>query len=213
MRVQGLHAAPRRTTCSSRQQVTSIVFDVELIYLARRRGYRIAIVPIRWERPPRLADARATGSGPARRLGPVPDPAPPSSRPASRARCSDGVATRLPRVALVVVALLAFEVIGLALVDAAASRTSGYDFQAYLQAASRVLDGAPLYDLSVDVAGGFAIFLYPPPFGLAFTPFALASRDVALWHGTAILVGSLVDGDRDPAGPATGPLDHARRSA
>jgi len=32
-----------------RQQVTSIVFDVELIYLARRRGERIAIVPIRWE--------------------------------------------------------------------------------------------------------------------------------------------------------------------
>jgi dolichyl-phosphate beta-glucosyltransferase len=33
----------------SRQKVTSIVFDVELIHLARRRGYRIAIVPIRWE--------------------------------------------------------------------------------------------------------------------------------------------------------------------
>ena len=32
----------------SRQLITSIVFDVELIYLARRRGYRIAIVPIRW---------------------------------------------------------------------------------------------------------------------------------------------------------------------
>jgi dolichyl-phosphate beta-glucosyltransferase len=32
----------------ARQQVTSIVFDVELIYLARRRGYRIGIVPIRW---------------------------------------------------------------------------------------------------------------------------------------------------------------------
>jgi dolichyl-phosphate beta-glucosyltransferase len=31
-----------------RQQITSIVFDVELIYLARRRGYRLAIVPIRW---------------------------------------------------------------------------------------------------------------------------------------------------------------------
>lgn len=30
------------------QRVTSIVFDVELIYLARRRGYRIAIVPIQW---------------------------------------------------------------------------------------------------------------------------------------------------------------------
>jgi dolichyl-phosphate beta-glucosyltransferase len=32
----------------SRQHVTSIVFDVELIYLARRRGYRLAIVPVRW---------------------------------------------------------------------------------------------------------------------------------------------------------------------
>jgi dolichyl-phosphate beta-glucosyltransferase len=32
----------------ARQKVTSIVFDVELIYLARRRGYRMAIVPIRW---------------------------------------------------------------------------------------------------------------------------------------------------------------------
>ncbi len=32
----------------ARQQVTSIVFDVELIYLARRRGYSMAIVPIRW---------------------------------------------------------------------------------------------------------------------------------------------------------------------
>ncbi len=32
----------------SRQRVTSIVFDVELIYLARRRGYRLAIVPIHW---------------------------------------------------------------------------------------------------------------------------------------------------------------------
>ena len=31
-----------------RQRLTSIVFDVELVYLARRRGYRIAIVPIQW---------------------------------------------------------------------------------------------------------------------------------------------------------------------
>jgi dolichyl-phosphate beta-glucosyltransferase len=30
------------------QRVTSIVFDVELIYLARRRGYRIDVVPIEW---------------------------------------------------------------------------------------------------------------------------------------------------------------------
>ncbi len=32
----------------ARQRITSIVFDVELIYLARKRGYRIAVVPIRW---------------------------------------------------------------------------------------------------------------------------------------------------------------------
>ncbi len=30
------------------QRITSIVFDVEIIYLARRRGLRIATVPIRW---------------------------------------------------------------------------------------------------------------------------------------------------------------------
>ena len=31
-----------------RLRVTSIVFDVDLIFIARRRGYRIAIVPIVW---------------------------------------------------------------------------------------------------------------------------------------------------------------------
>jgi len=30
------------------QRVTSFAFDVELVYLARRRGYRIEIVPIEW---------------------------------------------------------------------------------------------------------------------------------------------------------------------
>jgi dolichyl-phosphate beta-glucosyltransferase len=32
----------------ARQVITSIVFDVEVIYLARRRGYQMAAVPIRW---------------------------------------------------------------------------------------------------------------------------------------------------------------------
>jgi dolichyl-phosphate beta-glucosyltransferase len=32
----------------ARQKIQSIVFDVEVIYLARRHGYRLAIVPIRW---------------------------------------------------------------------------------------------------------------------------------------------------------------------
>jgi dolichyl-phosphate beta-glucosyltransferase len=32
----------------ARLRITSIVFDVDLIYLARRRGYRLSIVPIAW---------------------------------------------------------------------------------------------------------------------------------------------------------------------
>lgn len=31
-----------------RQRIDSIVFDVELIFLTRKRGYRMAVVPIRW---------------------------------------------------------------------------------------------------------------------------------------------------------------------
>ena len=32
----------------SRQRITSIVFDAEVIFLARRRGYRIAVVSVEW---------------------------------------------------------------------------------------------------------------------------------------------------------------------
>lgn len=32
----------------ARQQVTSIVFDAEIIYLARKRVYRVAVVPVQW---------------------------------------------------------------------------------------------------------------------------------------------------------------------
>ena len=32
----------------ARQRVRSIVFDVEIIYLARQSGYRMAVVPVRW---------------------------------------------------------------------------------------------------------------------------------------------------------------------
>jgi dolichyl-phosphate beta-glucosyltransferase len=46
----------------ARQTITSIVFDVELIYLARRRGYRVAVVPIRW------ADKRGSRMHPGPRL-------------------------------------------------------------------------------------------------------------------------------------------------
>lgn len=46
----------------ARQQVTSIVFDVELIHLARRRGYRLTVVPVRWE------DVRGSRMRPGARL-------------------------------------------------------------------------------------------------------------------------------------------------
>jgi dolichyl-phosphate beta-glucosyltransferase len=49
------------------QRVESIVFDVEVIYLARRRGYRIAIVPIRWS--DRRGSRMRTRPGLALRVG------------------------------------------------------------------------------------------------------------------------------------------------
>ena len=51
----------------ARQRVESIVFDVEIIYLARRRGYRIAIVPIRWS--DRRGSRMRTRPGLALRVG------------------------------------------------------------------------------------------------------------------------------------------------
>jgi dolichyl-phosphate beta-glucosyltransferase len=44
------------------QGVTSIVFDVELIYLARRRGYRMTVVPVAW------SDKRGSRMRPGPRL-------------------------------------------------------------------------------------------------------------------------------------------------
>jgi dolichyl-phosphate beta-glucosyltransferase len=44
---KGFTRAAARDVFSS-QRITSIVFDVEVIYLARKRRYRIAIVPVRW---------------------------------------------------------------------------------------------------------------------------------------------------------------------
>jgi glycosyltransferase involved in cell wall biosynthesis len=32
----------------ARQRITSIVFDAEIIYLSRKRGYRVAVVPVQW---------------------------------------------------------------------------------------------------------------------------------------------------------------------
>jgi alpha-1,2-mannosyltransferase len=70
-----------------------------------------------------------------------------------------------------------------------AGPTLGYDFRAYLDASRRILDGLPLYDSSVDVAGGFAVYLYPPPFAIALIPLALLPGTVApivVWMGICI---------------------------
>ena len=136
----------------ARQQITSIVFDVELIYLARRRGYRIAIVPIRWyDRRGSRMRARP-GAGAARRLGPVPDPAHPS-RAAGGARHPgrDGPAGARPASAgrrCRSSPCLVFARWSSARSVVAAGDTLGFDFLAYHQAAVRLLNGQPLYDMS-----------------------------------------------------------------
>jgi dolichyl-phosphate beta-glucosyltransferase len=50
-----------------RQRIRSIVFDVELIFLARKRGYRLAIVPILWA--DRRGSRMRAGPGLALRVG------------------------------------------------------------------------------------------------------------------------------------------------
>jgi len=70
----------------------------------------------------------------------------------------------------------------------------GYDYQAYLSAARRLVEGQPLYDTTVDVAGGFAIYLYPPPFALAMVAFLLLPTTVGPWVWAGVLYVSFVIG-------------------
>jgi hypothetical protein len=71
---------------------------------------------------------------------------------------------------------------------ASAGSTLGYDAAAYLQAADRLLAGQPLYDPAADVAVGYGVYLYPPPFALAVVPFALLPAPLDLWTWLAALV-------------------------
>lgn len=97
----------------------------------------------------------------------------------------------LARAALPVIALTVFIALTGAIL-ATAGVTLGYDYQAYAHAAQRLLDGLPLYDPAVDLAGGFAIYLYPPPFAVAFVPFALLADPAGLVAWTVLLVGCTV---------------------
>ena len=100
----------------------------------------------------------------------------------------------LGRAALPVLAIVVFALaVGATL--AVAGDTLGYDYRAYVGAAQRFLDGGQLYDPSADVAGPFAVFLYPPPFALAFVPFALAPDLAGTWAwiilSVALTVGAI----------------------
>jgi alpha-1,2-mannosyltransferase len=77
---------------------------------------------------------------------------------------------------------------------ASAGATLGYDYQAYAHAAQRLLDSQPLYDPKVDVAGGFAIYLYPPPFALAVVPFALLPNSAGTWVWLGALIAAFLVG-------------------
>ena len=191
---KGFHREVARDVFA-RQRITSIVFDVELIYLVRRRGYSLQRRAHPLGGPPRLAHAPGAAARHPRGVGPVPDPAPPPGRapggprddrgsrglrwvsgrspglgrsPAGRCRC-------LPIVALLVIGLTAGATL------AVAGDTLGYDFLAYHAAAARVLDGQPAYDTSFEAAGGFGLFYYPPTFIPLVLLFGLLPAELATW--------------------------------
>jgi hypothetical protein len=92
------------------------------------------------------------------------------------------LAAALPVVAIALFAICVGAVIW------SARATLGYDFHAYDGAAQRLLQGERLYDPAVDVAGGFAIYLYPPPFALAIVPISLLGGQAALWLWLGLLL-------------------------
>jgi hypothetical protein len=98
---------------------------------------------------------------------------------------------------LLPLAALTLTALGVLITLLPATESLGYDYQAYVRAAQRFLDGQPLYDPTVEAAGGFAIFLYPPPFALAMVPFAALPDTFAMWLwigvlGAALLIGVAV---------------------
>ena len=102
---------------------------------------------------------------------------------------------RLGRAALPIVAVLVFAtLVGLTIWSAAQAGTLGYDFLAYHQAAVRLLNGQPLYDMSFASAGGFGLFYYPPTFAPLILAVGLLAETTAVWAWTAILVLSFAVG-------------------
>jgi Glycosyltransferase family 87 len=96
-------------------------------------------------------------------------------------------------VALPLVAIAIFVLFSAAVLRSAGD-TLGFDFLAYHQAARRILDGMPLYDLAFESAGGFGLFYYPPPFAVLLLPLGLLDPAVATWVWTGLLVGAFALG-------------------
>jgi len=102
---------------------------------------------------------------------------------------------RLGWAALPIIALVVFGVVvGATILAAYQADTLGYDFLAYHQAAVRLLEGQPLYDMSYATTGGFGLFYYPPTFAPLILPFGLLSETTAVWTWTAILIASFAVG-------------------
>ncbi len=100
---------------------------------------------------------------------------------------------RLARTALPIVAILVFGgVVGTTV--AVAGDTLGFDFLAYHQAATRLLDGSAVYDMDFATSGGFGLFYYPPTFVPFVLPFGLLSATTAVWAWTVLLIGMFLIG-------------------
>jgi Glycosyltransferase family 87 len=94
----------------------------------------------------------------------------------------------LPVLAIVVFAGMS------AVILAVAGDTLGYDFRAYHAAASRVLAGQPLYDLSYTLSGPFGLFYYPPTFLPLVLPFAALPAGPATWAWIAAMLAAFAAG-------------------
>jgi len=70
----------------------------------------------------------------------------------------------------------------------------GYDYAAYLEAARRLVEGQPLYDLSVTETGGFGFFYYPPPYAALMIPFLVLPASIGPWVWAAVLYAAFVGG-------------------
>ncbi len=102
-------------------------------------------------------------------------------------------APRLARTALPIVAVLVFGTFVGATV-AVAGDTLGYDFLAYHQAATRLLEGQPVYDLGFEASGAFGLFYYPPTFVPIVLPLGWLSASTAIWVWTGLLVAAFLIG-------------------